>query len=112
LSWISLLSGCGSQTVLAPEGPSIAEIYDAHLGRAHTEPTNPVSPPAYRPESKPDALRDTERRFARLYNPTLHLYIYAHLAGAERVPVPGYYTVFPLYEKIEYAEAGEAVDPR
>lgn len=112
LSWISLLAACSTHPVLAPEGPTIGEIYDAHLTRVRSETNAPVSPPGYRPESKPDAVSMTEQRFARLYNPTLHLYIYAHLAGAERVPVPGYYTIFPLYDKIEYARAGEPVGPQ
>jgi conjugative transfer region lipoprotein (TIGR03751 family) len=37
----------------------------------------------------------------------LVMYVFPHLAGAERVPVPGYATTFPLYERIEYALPGE-----
>ena len=35
------------------------------------------------------------------------MYIFPHLAGAERVPVPGYATTFTLYERVEYALPGE-----
>ena len=35
------------------------------------------------------------------------MYVFPHLAGTERVPVPGYATTFPLYERIEYALPGE-----
>lgn len=111
LSWISLISACSTRQVLPPEGPTIREIYDAHASRASSEALVQPAPLAYRVDTKPTSVTTTERRFARLYNPTLHLYVYPHLAANERVPVPGYYTVFPLYERIEYALPGEPVDP-
>ncbi len=45
--------------------------------------------------------------FPRLANPTLVIYIYPHLSGSERHPVPGYSSAFTLYEKVEYALPGE-----
>lgn len=45
--------------------------------------------------------------FTRLPNPTLVMYIYPHLAGSDRHPVPGYSTVFPLYKTVQYALPGE-----
>ena len=45
--------------------------------------------------------------FPRLPNPTLVMYVFPHLAGSERVPVPGYATTFPLYERTEFALPGE-----
>jgi conjugative transfer region lipoprotein (TIGR03751 family) len=53
------------------------------------------------------AHTELETIFPRLPNPTLVMYVFPHLAGAERVPVPGYATTFPLYERIEYALPGE-----
>ena len=35
------------------------------------------------------------------------MYVFPHLAGSERVPVPGYATTFTLYERVEYAMPGE-----
>ncbi len=35
------------------------------------------------------------------------MYVFPHLAGPESVPVPGYATRFPLYERVEYALPGE-----
>lgn len=55
------------------------------------------------------ALSDLQRDFQRLPNPEILGYVRAHLAGD--LPVPGYYTVFPLRDKIEYAEPGEGVYP-
>jgi hypothetical protein len=49
-------------------------------------------------------------RFERLPNPDLVLYVFPHLAPG-RYPVPGYTTVFPMYESVQYAMPGE-VAPR
>jgi hypothetical protein len=35
------------------------------------------------------------------------MYVFPHLASDERVPVPGYVTSFPMYERVEYALPGE-----
>ncbi len=40
------------------------------------------------------------------------LYGIPPLAGAERTPVPGYTTTFPLYERVEYALPGEVATTR
>lgn len=54
-----------------------------------------------------EAYNELNLHFPRLPNPTLVLYVYPHLAGSERVPVPGYATTFSLYERVEYARPGE-----
>lgn len=43
-------------------------------------------------------------QFQRLPNPNVVMYIYPHLAGTgnEQVPVPGYSTVFSLYQGAHY----------
>ena len=35
------------------------------------------------------------------------MYVFPHLSGDERTPVPGYVTTFSFYEKVEYALPGE-----
>ena len=54
-----------------------------------------------------DAGNEIQQLFPRLSNPTLVLYVYPHLTGGERHPVPGYSTAFTFYEKVEYALPGE-----
>lgn len=49
--------------------------------------------------------------FRRLPNPDLEMYIFPHLAGSEGVPVPGYSTIFPFYNRVQYALPGERTDP-
>jgi conjugative transfer region lipoprotein (TIGR03751 family) len=66
-------------------------------------------------ETSTGYVRTTQRElgahFPRLPNPTLVMYVYPHLAGPARVPVPGYATTFPLYESVEYALPGEIPIP-
>ena len=48
-----------------------------------------------------DAWRETTNVFPRLPNPDSVLYVMPHKVGA--LPRPGYSTVFPLYERVQYA---------
>lgn len=56
------------------------------------------------------AANEIYRQFQRLPNPDLVMYVFPHLAGTDPVPVPGYTTVFPLYQRIQYAMPGERVE--
>ena len=48
----------------------------------------------------------SRQRFARVPNPDLVMVVYPHLARG-KYPVPGYVTVFPMYEQTHYALPGE-----
>lgn len=50
---------------------------------------------------------EIEQVFPRLPNPDLVIYIYPHLATRTRAPIPGYTTVIPLFDRIEYQLPGE-----
>ena len=56
------------------------------------------------------ARNEVYRQFQRLPNPDLVMYVYPHLVGTDPVPVPGYTTVFPLYQRVQYAMPGERVE--
>lgn len=56
------------------------------------------------------ASNEIYRQFHRLPNPDLLMYVFPHLAGSDPVPVPGYSTVFPLYQRVQYALPGERVE--
>ena len=59
-----------------------------------------------------EAFNEINVLFPRLPNPTLVMYVFPHLAGGARAPVPGYTTAFPMYEQVEYALPGEVpVEP-
>lgn len=53
------------------------------------------------------AANEIYRQFHRLPNPDLAMYVFPHLTGGDPVPVPGYTTVFPLYQRVQYAMPGE-----
>ena len=56
------------------------------------------------------AQNEIYRQSPRLPNPDLVMYVFPHLAGTDPVPVPGYSTVFPLYQRVQYAMPGERVE--
>lgn len=56
------------------------------------------------------AANEIRQLFPRLPNPDLVMYVFPHLAGSEPVPVPGYSTVFPFYQRVQYAMPGERVE--
>ena len=120
IAWISLaLGGCAStkESVLPQDGPSMKAIYDAHFeGMVADDPYVLRRELGTRPLGDDDvdlagysrtAHTELETIFPRLPNPTLVMYVFPHLAGSERVPVPGYATTFTLYERVEYALPGE-----
>ena len=118
LGLISLV-GCAStkEAVLPQDGPSMKDIYQGHI-----QEMNAQDPLSIRQElgNRPilsgnaalhgytrDAANEIDAIFPRLPNPTLVMYVFPHLAGEESVPVPGYATAFPMYERTEYALPGE-----
>jgi len=119
-----LLGGCAStkEAVLPQDGPSMRAIYDAYLrDTAAQDPSvlrEALGCRGVRPGEgdlagySREAFNELDVSFPRLPNPSLVMYVFPHLAGAERTPVPGYATTFPLYERVEYALPGEVATPR
>lgn len=115
------LAGCSAlgprQSPLPSGGPTVAEIYKTH---SETEGAGGSSAGTRLRERLPlraaddaelsEARRTTldplQQRFERLPNPDLVMHVFPHLARG-RYPVPGYVTVFPMYERVEYAMPGE-----
>lgn len=118
LVWTSvLLAGCSStkDTVLPQDGPTMKAIYDQHLRAVQKpdhrrvlggQPLPQAGIEHYRGFVR-DAATEIDTIFPRLPNPTLVMYVFPHLSGHERTPVPGYVTTFPFYETVEYALPGE-----
>ena len=52
---------------------------------------------------------EIDSQFPQLPNPSVVMYVYPHEAGTgyNLTPVPGYSTVFPLYQHVYYAMPGE-----
>jgi conjugative transfer region lipoprotein (TIGR03751 family) len=130
-AWISLaaaLSGCirTKEDLLPQDGPTMREVYAAHfqapprrekpeasLGRCGAEDGLELPPgrrgagDGLRPAGYTrEAATEIDARFPRLPNPDLVMYVFPHLS-ADGYPVPGYSTVVPMYERVEYALPGE-----
>lgn len=117
LALLSLtMAGCSStkDSVLPQEGPTMKELYEGHMadlnasaGEAGRGQRLPPAGIDHYVGFVREAANEIDTIFGRLPNPTLVMYIYPHLSGEERTPVPGYVTSFPFYEKVEYALPGE-----
>ena len=118
------LTGCAStkEAVLPQDGPSMKAIYDRHLQELGArDPRDLRGALVGRPLASGtpsldgyarEAYNELETTFPRLPNPTLVIYVFPHLASDEHVPVPGYVTSFPMYERVEYALPGEVPSVR
>ena len=115
---ISLAACAGNKdTILPLDGADMKTIYTEHFNDIGMRDTMSVRKEL---KARPlntdaidlggytrDAFNELDSHFPRLPNPTLVMYVFPHLAGAERVPVPGYATTFPMYRQVEYALPGE-----
>ena len=118
-----LLVGCAGtkDTILPQDGPSMKAIYEEHFHEMNAhDPLTIRHELGRRPMITGgaaldgytrDAADEIDGTFPRLPNPTLVMYVFPHLAGKDQVPVPGYATAFPLYERVEYALPGEVPAP-
>ena len=92
-------------------GQAARQLLDARqsLHRPQTE-ADVQATPATNAAYTRTASTEIYRQFRRLPNPDLVMYVFPHLAGTDPVPVPGYSTVFPLYQRVQYAMPGERVE--
>lgn len=121
MRWIELLAmavvlgGCANPSaILKSDGPTMRELLE---GGRRTDTDNParrvevLSAESWQGSSieryTRDASNETTQLFPRLPNPEIAIYVYPHLATERRMPVPGYTTAMPLYERYEYALPGE-----
>ena len=115
-----LLSPCGSTMLDVWQqeaggsgvgGQAARQLLDARqsLRRPLTEADVQATPAANAAYTR-TASTEIYRQFRRLPNPDLVMYVFPHLAGTDPVPVPGYSTVFPLYQRVQYAMPGERVE--
>lgn len=122
---VLLISGCStSRDQLLPHGPqNMMEIWDANTRSASPGSVDRQLHDARAFLQRPmdESITDTASytrtsqteiysQFKRLPNPDLVMYVFPHLAGTDPVPVPGYSTVFPFYQRIQYAMPGERTE--
>ena len=115
---LALLQGCSvsgpRESPLPRSGPRMIDIYERHveensghsLSSQSELPRRPYDEPARSTGSNVGLVSAMNSRFARLPNPDIELYVYPHLAKG-KYPIPGYVTVFPMFESVQYALPGE-----
>lgn len=117
-SMVLLVAGCStSQDSMLPQpDTSVKDVWQQQTGssgearindaRSHLRTALTPSQWAQRQSSYTrDSFREVANQFPRLPNPDVVMFILPHQTGA--MPVPGYSTVFPLYERVHYATPGD-----
>ena len=114
---ITALSGCSVMgprgSPLPQDGPDMLSVYRGHMASEGQDadaireriPRRSADDDQLRTQRRTD-LSSLQQRFQRLPNPDLVMSVFPHLAKG-KYPVPGYVTVFPMYESVEYAMPGE-----
>lgn len=107
----TMLDVWNAETSGAGGGQAARQLLDARLilRRPLTEADVQATPGAQARYTR-TAQNEIHRQFHRLPNPDLVMYVFPHLAGSDPVPVPGYTTVFPLYQRVQYALPGERTE--
>ena len=85
------------------------EIYESHFESGNTSRGDERTFEDFDDESELSAevISEIETTFPVLDNPMLIMYVFPHVATESRIPVPGYWTAIPMYERNEFAEPGE-----
>ena len=103
-----LVTGCVSNhtSVLPTEARTTAEIMTSHVNGDAVTSNYRISRELHVPahsgvSSSSSQIEDLNRDFQRVINPDIIGFVYAHRAGD--TPVPGYTTIFKLYDKEHYA---------
>lgn len=105
--WISGCSTSAPLKKMQTNGQSTSELMRGQtLNGQNSTPIRPVFDYNYGQYTR-NSMSELEVLFPRLPNPTLVMFVYPHMSRAG-VPVPGYSTAFPLFDKVEYALPGES----
>lgn len=115
---VSLLSACSSsqENTLPQPDTNVKDVWLSKTGGANKQSFMDARS-TLRRQLSPDELtvrvsdytrdsyREISNQFPRLPNPDIVFFVFPHRTGS--LPVPGYSTVFPLYERVHYATPGD-----
>jgi conjugative transfer region lipoprotein (TIGR03751 family) len=125
LALLTLLTACTTdKDKLMPHGPqNMQDLWNSSSGSTSSNGNNQQLMEARMQLRRPMTEQDTQQQpytrtaqneiysqFKRLPNPDLVLYVFPHLAGTDPAPIPGYSTVFPFYQRVQYAMPGERTE--
>ncbi|ANS88141.1 TIGR03751 family conjugal transfer lipoprotein (plasmid) [Vibrio scophthalmi] len=111
------LTGCSTsqEAVLPQPDTNVEQVWQETMQGEASEvkawgalkrPLTPQTLAARQSDYTRDSWRETINLFPRLPNPDVVMYVLPHRVG--NLPVPGYSTVFPLYERVHYATPAQA----
>lgn len=100
-----LEDGAGQVGEAEIEAQAAPVVSSARLLPSHA--THLRHPEALNPDYIRSSSNEVRVLFPRLPNPDIAIFVFPHLATANNVPVPGYSTVMPLYDSVQYAMPGE-----
>lgn len=107
------MAGCSSKDDIIPQSDITAEmVFDQTMGggtgaRDYRIMTTPQMA-GVQPDIDVYQLHDAPKpRYQLLPNPTLFIFVPAHLTGKGRSPVPAYITETKMFDREEYALPGE-----
>lgn len=116
ISLIAVLTSCSglykSDSNILNGTKTIQDVYNEHYSHQDPFPLPINSLPdgtAHLAGYTRDVYDELSVRFPRLPNPTIIMYVFPHLS-LENTPIPGYSTMFQMYEKVEYALPGELAE--
>ena len=118
------LFGCSTdKDELMPHGPqTMLDLWNGEGSTAASGPGNRQLMDARQQLRRPLAEHDDHEaytrttqneiysQFHRLPNPDLVMFVFPHLTGTDPAPIPGYSTVFPFYQRVQYALPGERIE--
>lgn len=121
ISQLGACAGPDKDDLLPQTGPTMEEVYRQHVAQDGAGEYGDAQPSSHAGIKQRvindgaqdlagytrDAGNEIQSTFPRLPNPTLVMFVYPHLSTSSRLPVPGYSTSFPMYERTEYALPGE-----
>jgi conjugative transfer region lipoprotein (TIGR03751 family) len=125
LGFIALLSGCSTdKDELMPHGPkNMLDMWNQSGGATGSSSASRQLMDARLQLRRPLREQDNQQalytrnaqseiysQFKRLPNPDLVMYVFPHLTGTDPAPIPGYSTVFPFYQRVQYAMPGERTE--
>lgn len=108
------LAGCASKDDIIPKSEKTgAEVYYEFMGQQEGRDLRIYTTPQIMgasPNLDAYVLHNTPNPgYQLLPNPTLYLFVPAHMSARDRVPVPAYITEFKMFERDEYALPGEVM---
>lgn len=106
-----VLGGCSSKERIIPTSDVSAEqVLDATMGGGHRDYRIMTTPAmaGVQPDLDVYELHNSPKpRYQLLPNPTLYIFVPAHITGHSRMPVPAYITETKMFDRDEYAMPGE-----